>query len=132
VQPELDAGKVIIESSYVVADERFARVHPELPYATLRPCMLAARYFAADTILATARTEHRAFYQRAFDCTLICEPRPHPLLAKRFGLMKVYYPSQADQLSARYPFFRSPLAERRLLFERPSISAQLEASRLAV
>ena len=124
VQPKLDAGKIIIDASYAVADERIARVHRELPYATLRPCMLAARYFCADYILAAARTEHQSFYRRAFDCDLICEPRPYPLLAKPFGLMAVHYRSKADQLGGRYPFFRSPLAERRLLFERSSDSQQ--------
>ena len=122
LQPELASGKVIIDASYFVADEKLARVHRELPYATLRPCILAARYFGADFILTSARTEHQSFYRRAFNCQLICEPRPYPLLAKPFGLMTVHYPSEADQLGGRYPFFRSPLVERRSLFERSSAS----------
>ncbi|HEY1746254.1 MAG TPA: hypothetical protein VGG11_05775 [Xanthobacteraceae bacterium] len=118
LQPELDSGKVIIDVSYAVVDERIARLHREIPYATLRPCMLAARYFCADFIVAAARAEHQAFYQRAFDSELMREPRPYPLLAKPFGLMRLDYRSKADELGGRYPFFRSPFSERRLLFER--------------
>jgi len=119
LQPELDAGKVIIDATCFVADENIARLHRGLPYATLRLCMLAARYFSADHLLAAVRTEHQAFYRRAFNYQLICEPRPYPLLAKPLGLMTVHYPSEADQIGRRYPFFRSPLFERRMLFERP-------------
>jgi hypothetical protein len=72
----------------------------------------------ADFIVAAARAEHQAFYQRAFDSELMREPRPYPLLAKPFGLMRLDYRSKADELGGRYPFFRSPFSERRLLFER--------------
>ena len=119
LQPELDAGKVIIDTSRFVADENLARLHRGLPYATLRLCMLAAQYFSADHLLAAVSAEHQAFYRRAFDYRLICEPRPYPLLAKPLGLMAVHYPSATDQLYRRYPFFRSPFFERRMLFERP-------------
>jgi hypothetical protein len=130
VQPILDAGGIIIDASYAVADERFARIHGELPYVTLRPCMLAARHFCADYICAAVRTEHQSFYRRAFDCDLISEQRHFPLLTKPFGLMTLHYQSKADQLGGRYPFFRSPFAERRLLFERPSASSR--ASQVSV
>jgi hypothetical protein len=43
-------------------------------------------------------------------------------------LMSIHYPSEADQLTRKYPFFRSPLFERRMLFERSVISLQPEAS----
>jgi hypothetical protein len=119
LQPELDAGKVIIDTTCFVADENLARLHRGLPYATLRLCMLAAQYFSADHLLATVSAEHRIFYRRAFDYRLICEPRPYPLMAKPLGLMTVQYPSATDQLYRRYPFFRSPFFERRMLFERP-------------
>jgi len=59
------------------------------------------------------------FYQRAFGYRLIGEPRRFPLLAKSLGLMTADYPAATDQLYQRYPFFRSPLFERRMLFEPP-------------
>ncbi len=40
----------IIDSTRFVADEKLSRLHRGLPYATLRPCMLARRIFSAPTI----------------------------------------------------------------------------------
>jgi N-acyl-L-homoserine lactone synthetase len=128
LQPELNAGKVTIDATCFVADANLARLHRGLPYATFRLCMLAARYFSADQVLTSVGAEHQAFYRRAFNYRLIGEPRAYPLLAKPLGLMGVHYPSEADQLIQRYPFFRSSLFERRMLFERPNVSLQPEAS----
>jgi N-acyl-L-homoserine lactone synthetase len=124
LQPELNAGKVIIDATHFVADKNAAQVHRGISYATFRLCMLAARYFNADYILAAVSASHRTFYRRAFNYQLICEPRPYPLLAKPLGLMRANFPSQADQLGRRYPFFRSSFFERRMLFERPIASLQ--------
>jgi N-acyl-L-homoserine lactone synthetase len=132
LQPELNAGKVVIDATNFVADANIARLHRGLPYATFRLCMLAARYFGADQVLAPVGAEHQAFYRRAFNYQLICEPRAYPPLAKPLGLMSVHYPSEADQLAQRYPFFRSPLFERRMLFERPVVTLQPEASGFSV
>jgi N-acyl-L-homoserine lactone synthetase len=119
LQPKLDAGKVLVDSTRFVADEALSRLHRGLPYATLRLCMLAAEQFRADDLLAAVRVEHQAFYRRAFNHRLICEPRPYPQLAKPISLMTVHYPTAAGQLYRRYPFFRSTFLERRMLFERP-------------
>ena len=129
LQPKLDAGKVLLDSTRFVADETLSRLHRGLPYATLRLCMLAAEHFRADDLLAAVRVEHQAFYRRAFNHRLICEPRPYPQLAKPISLMTVHYPTAAGQLYRRYPFFRSTFLERRMLFERPMArSLQLGAS----
>lgn len=118
LQPLLDAGRVIINSTRFVADEKLSRLHRGLPYATLRPCMLAAEYFHADDMLAAVRVEHQAFYQRAFNHQVLCEARPYPQLAKPISLMSLHFPSAAERLYRRYPFFRSTVAERQRLFER--------------
>jgi hypothetical protein len=54
---------------------------------------------------------------------MVCAPRPYPLLAKPIGLMTIDYPAVAEQVHRRYPFFRSTLFERRMLFERAPVSA---------
>jgi len=118
LQPELDAGKVLIDSTRFVTDENLARLHRTLPYVTLRLSVMAARYFGADHLLATVRAEHQAFYRRKFHYQLVCEPRPYPLLAKPICLMTVHYPTFVDQGLRQYPFFRSTFFERRMLFER--------------
>jgi hypothetical protein len=118
LQPELDAGKIIIDPTRFVADEGLSRLHPGLPYVTLRLGILAAGYFRADLLLAAVRPEHQAFYRRAFNQQLLCEARPYPLLAKPVSLMAVHYPTASMDMHRRYPFFQSTFAERRLLFAR--------------
>jgi hypothetical protein len=54
---------------------------------------------------------------------MVCSPRPYPLLAKPIGLMTIDYQAVAEQVHRRYPFFRSTLFERRMLFERAPVSA---------
>jgi hypothetical protein len=117
LQPELDAGKVLIESTYFVADEQLSRLYRGLPYVTLRLCVLAAEHFRADYLLAAVWKEHQPFYRRALDFRVISKPRPYPRLAKPFSLMRVYCPSATEEWYRRYPFFRSSLHERRRLFE---------------
>jgi len=123
LQPRLDAGRIILGFTRFVADERLSRLHSGLPYATLRPCMLAAEYFHADEMLVAVRVEHQAFYQRAFNHQVLCAPRRDPQLAKPIGLMSLDFPSEAERLHGRYPFFRSTVRERRMLFERTPAAA---------
>ncbi len=118
LQPLLDAGKVLVDSTRFVADEKLSRLHRGLPYATLRICMLAGEYFGADHLLAAVRAEHQAFYKRAFKHRVLCEPRPYPQLAKPISLMTVHFPSAAERLYRQYPFFRSSIFEQRRMFER--------------
>jgi hypothetical protein len=81
---------------------------------------MAAEYFDADLVLATVRAEHQAFYKRVFGHRPICPPRPYLTLTKPLSLMMLNYPPARDQIVMRYPFFRSSLFERRMLFERPA------------
>ncbi len=126
LRPELDAGKVIIDATRFVTDEKLSRLHRGLPYATLRLCMLAARNFGADLLLAAVGAEQRVFYEHAFDYRQMSESRPYPLLAKPISLMTLQYQAAAEQLNRRYAFFRSTLSERRMLFTQPM--AELLAS----
>jgi hypothetical protein len=116
LQPLLDAGRVIVDCTHLVADEGLSRQYPVLPYITLRPCMLAAEYFRGDELLAAVRLEHQAFYRRAFNYRVLCEPRPHPPLTKHLSLMTLYFPVAANQLYQKYPFLCSSAFERDRLF----------------
>ena len=117
LQPKLDAGKVIIDSTRFVADQYLSQLNRELPYATLRICILAAHHFNADYVIAAASAQHQAFYRRAFNYLPVSQPRPDAYLAAPVRLMMLHYPTAADELYRRYPFFRSTPAERRKLFE---------------
>ena len=118
LHPELDKGKVIIDSTRFVADPERARNFPELPYVTVRLGSMAGVYFNADYGLAIVRPEHQAFYRRVFLHETWCEPRLYPGLVKPVGLMAAHLPTVRDRVLARYPFLRSSAFERRTLFER--------------
>jgi N-acyl-L-homoserine lactone synthetase len=117
LQSEIDAGKVIVDSTRFVADERLSRTYRALPYATLRLGGMAAHHFHADHLLAAVRPEHQAFYRRIFNHRLVGTPRPYPGLAKPICLMMADYPRFVGEVHQRFPFFRSTLFERRMLFE---------------
>ncbi|MCK1514248.1 hypothetical protein IVB22_17085 [Bradyrhizobium sp. 190] len=132
LHPELDKGKVIIDSTRFVADPEKARIFPELPYVTVRLGSMAGVYFNADYGLAIVRPEHQAFYRRVFLHETWCEPRTYPGLVKPVGLMAAHLPTVRDRVLARYPFLRSSAFERRTLFdrggERPSSSDSVVTS----
>jgi hypothetical protein len=121
LQPRLDAGRVILDITRFVADERLSRLHRGLPYASVRPTLLAAEYFHVDDMLAAVRVEHQAFYQRAFTHQVVCAPRPYPQLAKPISLMSLDFPNAREWLYRRYPFFRSSVREQRMTFERAAV-----------
>lgn len=118
LQPHLEGGKVMVDPTRFVADpdKRFA----ELPYMTLRLAYVACAHFNADLGLATVRAEHQAFYRKVFMHQPVCAPRRYPGLTKPIALMAVQFHEQRDKVFARYPFLRSTLFERRMLFERPA------------
>jgi hypothetical protein len=118
LEPELLAGRMIIDPTRFVTDPKLSKLHPGLPHLTLRLCWLAAEYFRAEHFIVAVRAEHQAFYRRTFLHRPVCGPRPYPLLSKPITLMTVNYAEVADQVHRRYPFFRSSFFERRMMFER--------------
>jgi N-acyl-L-homoserine lactone synthetase len=118
LEPELKAGKTIVDPTRFVTDPKLSRLYPGLPYVTLRLCWLAAEYFSAEHFIVAIRAEHQAYYKRVFNHRSICGPRPYPLLKKPITLMTVQQSLVAEQVHRRYPFFRSTFFERRMLFER--------------
>src|SRR6266568_5015371 len=118
LHPELDKGKVIIDSTRFVADPEKARNFPELPYVTVRLGSMAGVHFNADYGLAMVRPEHQAFYRRVFLQETWCEPRLHPGLVKPVGLMAAHLPTVREKVLVRFPFLRSSAFERRMLFQR--------------
>jgi len=118
IEPELAAGKVLVDPTRFVADPDRETRFPELPYMTLRLAYVACEYFEADIGLASVRAEHQAFYRRVFLHKPISGPRDYPGLIKPICLMAVDYPAMRERVFERYPYFRSSLFERRKLFER--------------
>lgn len=116
LEPEIAAGKVIVDPTRFVADRAASRQHPELCYVTTRLAWLASEYYAANYLLATVRAEHQAFYRRTFGHKVICEPRHYPSLTKPISMMALDFPHNRERVLRRYPFFRSSVFERRMLF----------------
>ena len=129
--PDIEAGKVIIDPTRFVVDQTAAKLHPELPYATVRIGWMAGEFFVADAILATVRAEHQAFYRRVFGHRLLCDPRPYPALAKPISLMSLDYFAMKERVHQRYPFFRSTYFERRMLFGYPGMPEGWQAEAFA-
>lgn len=123
LRPLLDDGHVLVDTTRFVADERLSRLHRGLPYVTIRLCVVAAEHFGGDHLLAAVRSEHQAFYKRAFGSEVLCESRPYPPLLKPISLTTLYFPTSGDELYRRYPFYRSTEFERRKLFERPQTAS---------
>ncbi|MDX2202065.1 MAG: hypothetical protein NW223_04900 [Hyphomicrobiaceae bacterium] len=131
LEPEIAAGKVIVDPTRFVADKEASRRHPELCYVTTRLGWLAGEYFAARYILATVRAEHQAFYRRTFGHKVICEPRHYPSLMKPISLMALDFPMHRERVIKRYPFLRSSTFERRMLFSLPKASDAASLPRAA-
>ena len=123
LQPRLDAGRVILDITRFVADERLSRLHRGLPYVSVRPTLLASEYFGVDDMLAAVRIEHQAFYQRAFGHQALCGARPYPQLSKPISLMSLDFPKASSGLYRRYPFFLSTRGEQQMVFERMPVPA---------
>jgi N-acyl-L-homoserine lactone synthetase len=120
LEPQLNAGKVMVDPTRFVADPARERRFPELPYVTLRLAYVACGFFSADLGLASVRAEHQAFYRRVFMHQPISSPREYPGLVKPICLMAVDYPVLRDKVFERYPYLRSSYFERRMLFQRAS------------
>lgn len=116
LRPLIDQGKVLVDPTRFVANAAIARRLPELPYLTVRLAYVACNYFNADLGLATVRAEHQAFYRRMFLHQPLTGPRDYPGLLKPICLMAVDFPKMWDTVAQRYPFLRSSLFERRMLF----------------
>lgn len=116
--PEILGGKTVIDPNRFVTDPAMTHEFPELPYLTVRLGFVACEYFKTDIGAATPRLEHEAFYKRVFRMSVTAPARTFPTLTKAHSLMSVHYPSVREKILWRYPFFRSSVFERRMLFER--------------
>lgn len=119
VRPMIARGMTIIDPTRLVVDPIASKLHPELPFATMRVACMASEHFKANYCLATVRAEHQAFYKRVFDFKPICEPRPYPTLLKPIALLAGDMAKVRDRVAERYPIFVSSFTERRLLLEQP-------------
>lgn len=114
--PRIAEGLVVVDPTRFTVDHAKSRLHPELPYITLRVAWLAMEHFGADILLAAVRPEHAAFYRRFWNTRAVTEPRTYPLLAKPITLTMSDYGESRELVESRYPFLASTAAERAEVF----------------
>ena len=118
VFPMLEAGDTFVCMSRFALDPDWTRVYPQLAYVTLRLAGMACFYFEAPYGLSTVREDHAGFYKRVYYSEQISEPRSYPGVFNRVVLFRTNAYANRDRYYARFPFFRSTAAERRMLFEK--------------
>ena len=79
---------------------------------------VGCEHFGADIGLASVRADHAAFYRRVFLQEMMAPARLPPGLIKPVCLMAADYRAVRERIFQRYPYFRTSLFERRMLFER--------------
>ena len=124
LQPLLEDGGGIVDLSHVAANETLSGQYRVLPYVTLRPWIMAAEHFKAKHLVATVKSEHLSFYERAFNCRVHGEFQQLPHRFASAGLVTLDFTSAAKQLYGKYPFLNSSPSERQRLFERDAQSRQ--------
>jgi N-acyl amino acid synthase FeeM len=126
LDPEIEAGRTIVEPSKFVVDREGAR-HPELAFVIMRLVYMPAVHFGADYIVLSIRPEHQPFYKRMLMFQPLCPPRRFDLFPMPVHLVGVHFPPVQDLLVAKHPYFESTEAERRLLFARDGGPAPAES-----
>jgi hypothetical protein len=117
LMPRLEAGERFIDPSRFAADTEWSRIHPQIPYVTLRLAGMACFHFQAPYCICMIREDHAAFYKRVYKSRPIGEARPYEGVINCSALLY-----QADVLAiqeetfARFPFFWSSKMEQRLMF----------------
>ena len=114
--PKIEDGLVVVDPTRFCVDHAKSRLHPELPYITLRVAWLAMEHLGADILLAAVRPEHAAFYRRFWNTRAVTEPRTYPLIAKPITLTIADYAQSRELVESRYPFLASTEAERAEVF----------------
>lgn len=116
LEPEIRAGRIVVDPTRFVVDHASSRLHSELPYLTLRLAWIAMEHFEADLLLAAVRPEHAPFYRRFWNTQAVTEARTYPPLTKPITLTLAEYSESREVVQTRYPFLASTALERRRLF----------------
>ena len=77
LQPMLAQGDTFVDPSRFAADPEWSRVHPQIPYLTLRLAGMACFYFDTPYCLSTIKEEHAGFYKRIYRSEKIGELRDY-------------------------------------------------------
>jgi hypothetical protein len=120
VEPHLQAGRTIIDTSRFVSKLEYSLRFSQLPYITLRPLLLAEEFFDADYLTAACLVEHQAFYRRTFGGVPWSQPRQYPNFKRPMAFMGYDSRARREITRARFPFYRSTENERAHLFWRSS------------
>ena len=117
LMPRLAAGERFIDPSRFAADPEWARIHPQVPYVTLRLAVMACFHFGASHCISMIRGDHVAFYKRVFQSRAIGEGRNYGGVINTTALLyEADVMAIRERVFTRYPFFQSTPVEQRLMF----------------
>ena len=117
LMPRLAAGRRFIDASRFAADPQWARIHPQVPYVTLRLAVMACFHFDVSHCISMIREEHVAFYKCVFQSRAIGEGRKYGGVINTTALLyEADVTAIRERVFTRYPFFQSTPVEQRLMF----------------
>jgi hypothetical protein len=116
LRPMLARGETFVDPSRFAADPEWSRVHPQIPYLTLRLAGMACLHFDAPYCLSTIKEEHAGFYKRIYRSEKIGDLREYPGLNYPVVLYRATVAAIRERSFTRYPFFKSTRMEQRMLF----------------
>lgn len=120
LMPRLAQGERFIDPSRFAADPEWARIHPQVPYVTLRLAVMACFHFGASHCISMIRGDHVAFYKRVFQSKAIGEGRTYGGVINTTALLyEADVMAIRERVFTRYPFFQSTPMEQRLMFGTP-------------
>jgi hypothetical protein len=124
VRPMLDEGRTFICPSRFASDPEWSKVYPQIPYLTLRLAGMACLHFQVPYCLSTIREDHAGFYRRIYNAEKIGGPRSYPGVYNKVVLYRADVNAIREVSFQRFPFFKSTVMERRMMFGR-SLSGEL-------
>lgn len=119
LKPMMAEGTSFIDCSRFAVDPQWSRIHPQIPYLTIRLAGIACGHFNAPQGLLTIREEHAGFYRRIFSADKIGETRSYPGLNYPVVLYRTTVQSIRERALTRFPFFKWTPMEERMLFATP-------------
>ena len=89
----------------------------EIKFLTLRIAIMAIQHFGSDQVIASARSNHAAFYQRYLGLKQRTDLRDFPGINFPLMLLMNDWHQVAQHIARRSPFLQSDAGERRAMFD---------------
>ncbi len=119
LKPMMAEGISFIDCSRFAVDPQWSRIHPQIPYLTIRLAGIACGHFNAPQGLLTIREEHAGFTGASSRPTRSARTRSYPGLNYPVVLYRTTVQSIRERGAHSFPFFKWTPMEERMLFAPP-------------